>query len=108
MMFPTIHDLEVALNFARSKGFHPVAFHHDMGVNAYWSSWQSILLNDDVVVFGSRMALFAPFSHVEEILMVDSSSDDYVQSEQDPRYDAREAVGLLSHIHSFPVFLLDS
>lgn len=62
---------------------------------AYFSAWQKARLTGSVII-GTRQALFAPFTDLGTILLLDPLDDAYKQWDMSPRYDARHVVRLLA------------
>lgn len=65
--------------------------HGELSKTAYWREWKKIRSGSAQIVFGTRSALFAPLQRVGLIIVDDEEASDFKQSDQNPRYDARDA-----------------
>ncbi len=67
--------------------------------------WQKIRKNDDVVVVGTRRALFLPWTNLKNIFIFDEGNENYKSWDMAPRYHTRDAALLLSKFTGCKVFL---
>lgn len=61
----------------------------------YFSAWE-YARDPRSIIIGTRQALFAPFSALGTIIMVDPIDDAYKQWDMSPRYDGRRIASLLA------------
>ena len=72
--------------------------HGELSKTEYWQEWQKIKRGETKIVVGTRSALFAPFRNLGLIIIDNEEAPDFKQSDQNPRYDARDAVIVLAKI----------
>lgn len=72
--------------------------HGEMSKTEYWQEWQKIKNGETKIVIGTRSALFAPAQNIGLIVVDNEESSDFKQSDQNPRYDAREAAMTLGKL----------
>lgn len=78
--------------------------HGELSKSAYWAEWQKIKSGKVKIVIGTRSALFAPLLKIGLIAIDDEESPDFKQSDQNPRYDARDVALKLAKIAGAKVF----
>jgi len=79
--------------------------HSRMSVGERYDSWRKILKGRSNVVIGARSALFAPLRKIGLIVVDEEHDASYKQSDQTPRYLARDAAVILGSIQKCPVVL---
>jgi len=102
MLVPTINRLKLFLEFLPARWQkNIVLLYSDIytAKNRYWHCWQKILNNDkNLIIIGTRSAIFAPFGNLGLIIIDSAESDDYKQYDQNPRYDARTIAKKISKL----------
>ena len=79
--------------------------HSRMSAGERYDSWRKILKGKSKVVIGARSALFAPLKKIGLIVVDEEHDASYKQSDQIPRYNARDAAVILGSINKCPVVL---
>jgi len=79
--------------------------HSRMSVGERYDSWRKILKGRSKVVIGARSALFAPMKKIGLVVVDEEHDASYKQSDQTPRYNARDAAVILGSIQKCPVVL---
>ena len=79
--------------------------HSRMSAGERYDSWRKILKGRSKVVIGARSALFAPLRKIGLIVVDEEHDASYKQSDQTPRYLARDAAIILGSIQKCPVVL---
>jgi len=79
--------------------------HSRMSVGERYDSWRKILKGRSNVVIGARSALFTPLRKIGLIVVDEEHDASYKQSDQTPRYLARDAAVILGSIQKCPVVL---
>ena len=72
--------------------------HGEMSKTEYWEEWQKIKNGKAEIVIGTRSALCAPLVRPGLLIVDNEESSDFKQSDQNPRYDARDAILKMSEI----------
>jgi len=89
---PQVPDVAALLPYFIHLFHDKVAtLHGEMSKTEYWQEWQKIKNGEAKIVIGTRSALFAPIQNIGLIIMDNEESLDFKQSDQNPRYDVREA-----------------
>lgn len=68
--------------------------------------WLKIRKGDDVVVIGTRKALFLPWINLKNIFILDEGNENYKSWDMAPRYHTRDATLLLSSFTGAQVYLV--
>jgi primosomal protein N' len=71
--------------------------HSNLTDKQYLENWHKIRDNEVKIIIGARLALFAPFVNLTEIIIEDEHNDLY-KSRQTPRYHARETAIKLAEL----------
>ncbi len=89
---PQVPDVAAVLPYFTHLFRDKVAtLHGEMSKTEYWQEWQKIKSGEAKIVIGTRSALFAPAQNIGLIAVDNEESSDFKQSDQNPRYDIREA-----------------
>ena len=90
---PQVPDVVSVLPYFTYLSPNKVAMlHGEMSKTEYWQEWQKIKSGEAKIVIGTRSALFAPAQNIGLIVVDNEESPDFKQSDQNPRYDVREAL----------------
>ena len=73
-------------------------WHSDLTPTQQQAVWSAIRSGQVLVILATRSGLFLPFANLGGILIDDSESENYKQSDQNPRYDGLEVAGWLQDI----------
>ena len=73
----------------------------------YWQEWQKIRNGDVKIIFGTRIALFAPFQKLELIVVDDEQNQSY-KSDQAPRYQTKKTALKLAELAKTKIILESS
>ncbi len=79
--------------------------HSRMSAGERYDSWRKVFKGRSKVVIGARSALFAPLKKIGLIVVDEEHDASYKQSDQTPRYNARDAAVILGSIQKCPVVL---
>lgn len=74
-----------------------IYLHSNLTDKQYYENWLKIKNGEARTIIGTRMALFAPFQNLKEIIIEEEHNDLY-KSRQTPRYHARETALKLAEI----------
>ncbi|MBU1039270.1 primosomal protein N' [Patescibacteria group bacterium] len=85
-LVPTNSRLEFWQEKLKDK-FSLVVFSSEISLADRRAVWLKLRRGDKVVVVGTRLALFLPFLNLGGLVVDESASDYYKQSDQNPRYD---------------------
>ncbi len=98
VLFPSIPVLEWFLAFLHSRNIIKgvISLEHTVSHSAYWEIWNAVRSQKAKVIISTKIGLFLPFIKLDAIYGFDFDSDDYKQADQNPHYDARFAMMLLS------------
>ncbi len=82
-------------------------FHSKYSMNERVEVWTNVLESKPKaqIVLGARSSIFLPFSKLGLIIVDEEHEASYKQFEPSPRYNARDAAVVLSHIHKAKVLL---
>ncbi|OIQ36999.1 MAG: primosomal protein N' [Bacteroidetes bacterium MedPE-SWsnd-G1] len=82
-------------------------FHSKYSMNERVEVWNNVLENKSKaqIVLGARSSLFMPFSNLGLIIVDEEHETSYKQFDPAPRYHARDASIVLSHLHKAKVLL---
>lgn len=92
LLLPQIPDIAAIIPYFR--GFFPdkiAQLHGEFSKSEYWQEWERIKRGQAKIVIGTRSALFAPLKNLGLIFVDGAEVSDFKQSDQNPRYDARDA-----------------
>ncbi|MBT8385986.1 MAG: primosomal protein N', partial [Ignavibacteria bacterium] len=79
--------------------------HSRMSAGERYDSWRKVLNGRSKIVIGARSALFAPLKKIGLIVVDEEHDASYKQSDQIPRYNARDVAVILGSIQKCPVVL---
>tara|TARA_Y100000310_G_C20704417_1_gene833942 strand:- start:12908 stop:14587 length:1680 start_codon:yes stop_codon:yes gene_type:complete len=74
------------------------AIHSDLNKTQYWNAYKSIRDAKSNIIFSTRQGVFLPIQANSIIIFFESTSDDFKQYDQHPKYDARIAANWLAGI----------
>lgn len=82
-------------------------FHSKYSMNERVEVWNNVLENKSKaqIILGARSSIFLPFSNLGLIVVDEEHETSYKQFEPSPRYNARDAAIVLSHMHSGKIVL---
>jgi len=63
--------------------------HSELSKGKYWSEYQKILSGKAKIILSTRQGVFLPIKDKSIIILFESTSQDFKQYEQHPKYDAR-------------------
>ncbi len=95
--------------FKRLAGqFSVIDFSSVSSLQSGRSLWLKLRQGDKLIVIGTRQSLFLPFSTLAGIVVDESSSEYYKQSDQYPRYDPVELAKEIARLNSVPCLSLSA
>ena len=82
-------------------------FHSKYSMNERVEVWNNVLENKPKaqIILGARSSIFLPFKNLGLIVVDEEHETSYKQFEPSPRYNARDAAIVLSHIHQGKILL---
>jgi len=72
--------------------------HSELSKGKYWKEYQKILSGNAQIILSTRQGVFLPIQKQSKIVFFESTSQDFKQYDQHPRYDARIVAQWLSDI----------
>ncbi|WP_122788476.1 replication restart helicase PriA [Intestinibacillus sp. Marseille-P6563] len=82
--------------FAQRFGGEVTVLHSALSAGERYDSWKKIRAGAARVVIGTRSAVFAPVKNLG-LLVIDEEQDGAYQSDQSPRYHARDVARFIAH-----------
>jgi len=80
------------------QNFNPTVLHSRISKSDFAKAWQAISSGETKLILGTRIALFAPFQNLSQIIIDDPTNEAY-KSEMNPRYETYELAKKLAAIH---------
>lgn len=92
VLLPQVPDIaNLAPSFLNLFYGQTALLHGELSKTEYWQEWQKIKNGKAKIVIGTRSALFSPLANLGLIIIDNEEAPDFKQSDQNPRYDARDA-----------------
>lgn len=101
ILCPTIARLKEFLNYLPPAWRRQIVILNSeiyKNKNLYWLNFLKIINNQASIIIGARSAILAPYANLKMIIIDQAESQDYRQTDQNPRYDARRIAYKLSEI----------
>lgn len=95
---------QIMAKFSAHFGSKVVMLHSDLQITERYDQWKRIRRGEVDVVLGTRSAVFAPLDDIGMII-VDEEHEDSYQSENSPRYHARDVAKFLCTHHNAALVL---
>jgi len=90
ILIPTIEMIEaIAGSVHKVCSTKLAVVHSGLSKGQYWHEYQKILSGGARVILSTRQGVFLPIREHSQIIFFDSTSEDFKQYDQHPRYDAR-------------------
>ena len=82
-------------------------FHSKYSMNERVEVWNNVLKNKPKaqIILGARSSIFLPFNNLGLVVVDEEHETSYKQFEPSPRYNARDAAIVLSHLHQGKILL---
>jgi primosomal protein N' (replication factor Y) len=82
-------------------------FHSKYSMNERVEVWNNVLENKPKaqIILGARSSIFLPFNNLGLVVVDEEHETSYKQFEPSPRYNARDAAIVLSHLHQGKILL---
>ena len=82
-------------------------FHSKYSMNERVEVWNNVLENKPKaqIILGARSSIFLPFNNLGIVVVDEEHETSYKQFEPSPRYNARDAAIVLSHLHQGKILL---
>ena len=98
---------QIITRLQRYFGNQISVFHSKYSMNERVEVWNNVLDNKlkARIILGARSSLFLPFSNLGLIVVDEEHETSYKQFEPSPRYNARDAAIVLSHMHKAKIVL---
>jgi len=105
VLFPAIDLIESLAPTVHKKYSDDLAIiHSNLSLGKYWSEYQKILSGRAKIIFSTRQGVFLPMQEKSRIIFFESTSQDFKQYDQHPKYDARIVAEWLSRSAEASVF----
>lgn len=99
VLFPTIDLINAAASVVHKKCSAKMAIiHSELSKGKYWEQHQKVLSGRARIILSTRQGVFLPIAKQSKIIFFESTSHDFKQYDQHPRYDARIAAQWVSEI----------
>ncbi|PIP67301.1 MAG: hypothetical protein COW93_00875 [Parcubacteria group bacterium CG22_combo_CG10-13_8_21_14_all_41_9] len=99
VMFPTIDLINAIASVVQKKCSDKLAvIHSELSMTQYWNQYQKILTGEGKIILSTRQGVFLPILDNSKIIFFESTSQDFKQYDQHPRYDARIVASWVSRI----------
>lgn len=106
MLVPEIALTEQTIERFRSRFEGTIAIlHHRLSDGERLDEWHRIRKGEAKIVIGARSSLFSPVQDLGLIIIDEEHEDSYKQSDEHPRYHAREVAIMRAKILKIPVVL---
>lgn len=79
--------------------------HHRLSQGERFDSWHKIRTGEAKIVIGARSAIFSPVKHLGMIIVDEEHEPSYKQSDETPKYHARDVAVLRGKFANCPVIL---
>lgn len=90
ILLPTIHLIDVFAGLLAKKYAKRLAVvHSNLSQGQSWQAYQKILKTEVDIILSTRAGVFLPLAAQSTVVFFNSSSEDFKQTDQHPRYDAR-------------------
>ncbi len=97
ILVPESYQIETIKNIAVNFGEkNIITVTSSMGDKEYFDKWLSVRNNDDVLVIGTRKALWLPWINLSAVFIEDEGNSAYKSWDMTPRYHARDAAIMLA------------
>lgn len=96
---------QITSRFFNNFGDTVTVVHSRMSAGERFDSWRRVLKGKSKIVIGARSALFAPLNNIGLIVVDEEHDSSYKQSDQIPKYNARDAAIILGSIYKCPAVL---
>lgn len=102
VLVPTIEMLEaIGASIIKAHPKNVAAIHSRLSKTEYWNQYKRVLSGEACIILSTRQGVFLPIQNNSHIIFFDSTSQDFKQDEQHPRYDSRiAALWLARHTQS--------
>jgi primosomal protein N' (replication factor Y) len=79
--------------------------HHRLSSGERFDAWHKIRSGEATIVIGARSAIFSPVPHLGMIIVDEEHESSYKQSDETPKYHARDVAVVRGHLTKCPVIL---
>jgi len=105
ILVPTIAQINTAAkNFPTNK---TVVIHSGLKVKQFSENWQKIASGEAEIIIGTRLACFAPFSKLNEIIVKDETNSSHRSWDMFPHYRTHEIARKLTEIFNAHLKIID-
>lgn len=105
VLVPEKNDLKEVISWLSDK-FSTETLSSDLTDKNTTKLWKKIRNNENIILVGTRKALFLPWTNLKNIFLLDEGNENYKSWDMSPRYHTRDATMLLSKFTGSQVFLL--
>lgn len=105
LVAPNVRDAQLLQS--RLGRFAPTLITGGETNNARFRAWQAARIGETRLLIGTRLAVLLPFVEVTTIWVARAGHDNHKNSDQNPRYDAREAAELAAKTFGAQLILSD-
>lgn len=94
ILVPTINQIANISNTLEEKEM--ITINGQLSDKEYFDKWCKIRSSPDIIVIGTRKALFLPWTNLTSINIIDEGNSDYKSWDMSPRIHTRDAAMILS------------
>ncbi len=90
ILFPTVALIEIAAQVFQQRYPAAVAIiHSQLSAGSFWRAYATVQNQQAKIILSTRQGVFLPLAGRSALIMLAAESQDFKQSDQHPRYDAR-------------------
>ncbi len=105
VLVPSInHISETLAKFPKAKNY--TIYHNELKTSEKFSAWQKILSGDADLIFGSRLAIFAPCPNLKEIIIYNEHDGAY-KDERSPYFDTLTVAQKIAQLTGAQIKIVD-
>lgn len=85
---------------------HIAVLHSKLSHGAFFEAWERVRSGEATVVIATRPGLFAPFAHLQTIIVTEEQDESYKQWDMSPRYHGKRVASFLAKLHQADLILV--
>jgi primosomal protein N' (replication factor Y) (superfamily II helicase) len=105
-LIPEIDQIDQIISKLNLKGKDYLKLDSKTANGQLFELWCDLLNKKDKIVFGTKMAVFLPWTNLKQIIVDESQNWNHKNSEQNPRYDARKIADLICERNKAKISLI--
>lgn len=107
IIFPSVRDVRMFHIAAQERGLECVEYGSHLSLTERKRAFSEVATNEVSLVIGTRSAIFAPFTNIDEIIVIDEWSEHYFE-QRSPYWNLRDIAILRAKIEECNLFFLSS